>query len=294
MNFELRHLKVFVTLAEELHFGRAALRLRVAQSAVSTTLKLLEEDVGALLVARTRRSVSLTTAGTAFLVHARRALEEASAAVDVARRAASGMTGMLRIRFTLMSTHTVVPRAIARFLREYPNVTVSIEPASSVDQVEAIRAGRCDIGFVTPHQDVTPLEKETIETSPLVVVMAKTHRFAKRRRLALTDLADESFVFLTEASETAVVALFRRACNRAGFDPKIVLQVGQVDAVLAFVAAGIGIACIPAFAARTARHDVRTVALSSPPRGGISVVWNATALPPSGERFLEMLRRGSG
>src|SRR4051812_33911702 len=213
MSIELRHLRVFIALAEDLHFGRAALRLRVAQSAVSSTLKSLEEEVGATLLARTRRSVALTAAGRGFLDHARRAIEETDAATSVARRAAQGETGRLSLSFTLMSALTVLPRVVTRFQQTHPEVQVSIGSGGTTEQLEAIRAGRCDVGFVTRKGSVAPLATELVEESPLVVVMAKGHALAKRRRIALGQLAGERFVFLHEASEPQVHGKFRRRCN---------------------------------------------------------------------------------
>src|SRR5262245_22182399 len=116
---DLRHVRTFLILAEELHFGRAAARLNVVQPAVSQTLKSLEQEIGVLLFSRTKRAVALTAAGHSFLLHARRALEELESGSADARRAASGESGRLHLRFAMAAALTPVPRAIARFAREY-------------------------------------------------------------------------------------------------------------------------------------------------------------------------------
>jgi DNA-binding transcriptional LysR family regulator len=289
MNVEIRHLRVLVAVAEELHFGRAALRLRIAQSAVSTTLRSLEEQVGATLVARTRRSVALTAAGAAYLAHARRVLEELDTASRTARRAGAGETGTLVLQFTLMATLTVVPRAVARFQREVPEVVLTTTAAGTSEQLDAIRAGRCDVGFVARKSD-PELAMELVEASPLVVVMARSHPFARRRRIAWSDLARERLVFLDEATEPHVNTMFRRRCNEAGFEPDIVLRVGHLEALLAFVSAGIGVACVPALVQRVGFRDVRAVPLTPQAKGGISVVWDPASRNPAAARFLDVLR----
>src|SRR4051812_26991066 len=132
---ELRHLRVFRTLAEELHFGRTAARLHTAQSAISQTVKDLEAEVGAALFARTKRQVTLTAAGAALLTSARAALVEVERGCKNARRAADGQTGTLTLRYGMLASLTVLPRAVARFARAHPDVEVRVQPGGSADQL---------------------------------------------------------------------------------------------------------------------------------------------------------------
>src|SRR4051812_12451920 len=145
---ELRHIRTFVVLAAELHFGRAARKLRVAQSAVSQTLRGLEEEMGVVLLSRTKRHVSLTPAGAQFLEYARASLSQLEQGTAAARHVARGDEGELRLSFTLMSALTLLPRAVAKFQKAYPRVRLVISPGGSVEQLEAIRQGRCDVGFM--------------------------------------------------------------------------------------------------------------------------------------------------
>lgn len=287
---ELRHVRTFLVLADELHFGRSAERLRVAQSGVSQTIKALEAEVGAELLARTRRSVSLTPAGQRFLEHARRAhgsLEQATAA---ARSAASGESGRLSLRFILMSSLTMLPRAVARFQREHPRVNLDIAPATMVEQLDAIREGRCDVGFLAFKDDLAPLASHVVERAGLVAVLPTRHRLASRRSIALSDLAEEPFVFLKRSGEPEISAMFRRRCAAAGFEPRIALEVEQSEALLAFVAAGFGVSCAPSLIERLAFRGTTTVAIRPAISTAISAVWHPDQLSAVGRRFLAVLR----
>lgn len=287
---ELRHVRTFLALAEELHFGRAAGKLRVAQSAVSQTLRALEQEVGAPLLERSKRKVSLTPAGAQYLVHARAALAQLELGAAAALRAASGEVGELRLRFTLMSALTVLPRVVVRFQRLYPRVSVSVTPGGSTEQLDAIRQGHCDVGFMAFKRDVQPLETLVVARAALVAVLPSRHPLAKRRSLELSELGGESFIFLKQQSEPQIHEYFRAHCARAGFEPRFVMEVEHVEALLAFVAAGFGVSCVPDLVQRMPFRGVKTVPLTLDVRGGISAVWQPQRLSPTAAHFLELLR----
>jgi DNA-binding transcriptional LysR family regulator len=287
---ELRHVKVFLVLSEELHFGRTARRLHVAQSAVSQTLRALEEEIGTLLFTRTKRSVALSAAGRGFIEYARSALAQLEQGTAAARLAASGDVGELRLRFTLMSTLTVLPRVVSRFKREYPRVDLQIGPGGSVEQLEAIRIGQCDIGFMALKRDSAPFTSHVVARSPLVAVLAARHPLARRPVLELAELAAEQFIFLRQHSEPQLHTYFRQNCARAGFEPKIVMEVEQLEPLLSFVAAGVGVACVPGLVSALGFRGIKLVPLRPEVRGGISAIWDPVRLSPTAARFLELLR----
>ena len=287
---ELRHVRAFVALAEELHFGRAALRLRVAQSAVSQTLRGLEDTLGVTLLERSKRHVSLTPAGTQYLAYARAALAQLDEGAAAASHAASGDVGELRLSFTLMSALTVLPRVVTRFQRAHPRVRLVISPGGSTEQLDAIRQGRCDIGFMAFKRDVKPLETLVVARAALVAVLPSRHPLSKRARVELSELAGESFIFLKQQSEPQIHEYFRAHCVNAGFEPRFVMEVEHVEALLAFVAAGFGISCVPSLVERIRFRGVRTVPLALEVRGGISAVWQPKRLSPTATHFLELLR----
>jgi DNA-binding transcriptional LysR family regulator len=287
---ELRHLRVFLVLAEELHFGRASARLRVAQSAVSRTLKDLEQELGAVLLERTRRSVSVTPAGEGFREHASAVLSALERAAASAKSAARGESGRLVLRFTLMSTLTAFPLAVARFQNSFPEVALDIQAGGTTEQLDAIAAGRCDIGFVTKKKDISPLASELIEKTPLVVLMSSKSSLAKRKQLQLSHLAGEKLIFLRQASEPDIRTKFRKRCLEAGFEPNVVVEVDQLEVLLAFVAAGVGVSCAPSLVSRLPFPGLTIRPLSGGVEGGISMVWNPARLTPTARQFLTIIR----
>jgi DNA-binding transcriptional LysR family regulator len=288
---ELRDINAFLTVCEELHFTRAALRLRIAQSGVSQAIKRLEGELGVSLLARTKRRVALTEAGEAFRARSRVALRELAEAGVAARRTAAGLRGKLRVQFGFMATLTVVPAALARFKREYPEVELELEPAGTEPQLEALRLGRCDIGFMSFQHQLSGLTAEPVVRAPLVALLPTGHPLASRRRLPLAALSGEDFVFLNPASEPRVRLFFRERCLGAGFEPRVVMVSEQLEVLLALVAAGFGVSCLPALVRRVAFEGVVAIPLSPAILGGISVVWDATTLSPAGHNFLDILRK---
>lgn len=289
---ELRHLRVVIALAEELHFGRTATRLRIAQSAVSTLVKELEAELGALLFARTRRSVRLTAEGAAFVDGARRVLSELAQTTAGVHAAASGDAGRLALRFVAMASLAGVPALIERFRRSHPTVAITAEPATSADQLAALREGRCDVAFVplaaTRHR-LDGLAHRVIARSPLVALLPAQHRLAERHWLRLAELAPERFAFLSELGEPRLARAFRQRCGEAGFDPDIVLEVEHTDVLVTFVAAGYAIAVVPAVIATLGTPGVVTVPLRPTHHGGIAAVWNPAALSPAGRKLVAAL-----
>jgi DNA-binding transcriptional LysR family regulator len=289
---ELRHLRVVVALADELHFGRTARRLRLAQSSISQTLKALEAELGVELFARNKRTVRLSVAGERFAEGARRTLAELALATTGARSAADARGGRLGIGFMPMASLTEIPRAIARFERSHPGVALTLEAASSAEQLEALCTGRIDVGFValaTSKSALEPLAARPVTTSPMVALMPADHRLAARRTVRLEDLAGERFVFLTQSGEPRIHALFRRRCIDAGFDPEIFLEVEHADALVAFIAEGLGVSCVPRWVERLRIRGVAFVPLRPAFRGGIAVVWHPALVSPLGHAFMETL-----
>jgi len=287
---ELRHLRVFEVLAEELHFGRTAARLNVAQSAVSQTIKALELDVGVTLFARTRRDVRLSPAGEAFLVHARAAQLAIERARSAARDATRGVTGRLVIRCSITSALTPMPRLVELVRRHEPDVEIDLAPASSFDQLEALRAGHCDIGFMPLQRDIAPLASHPIARDRLCAVVAAGHPFARKSRLALRQLAGEPLVFLRASTEPQTHRFFSARCRQAGFEPRVVLEIDQLEMMMAAVAAGIGHACISAAVRRLRFPGVAFVPLTPEIQTTIVAAWNPDGLSPVAARFVERIK----
>ncbi len=189
-----------------------------------------------------------------------------------------------------MSSLTVLPRVVTRFQRAYPRVRLLVTPGGSTEQLDAIRQGRCDVGFMAFKRDVKPLETLVVARAALVAVLPSRHPLSKRSHVALDELAGEPFIFLKQQSEPQIHEHFRAQCARAGFEPRFVMEVEHIEGLLAFVAAGFGVSCVPSLVRRIAFRGVTTVPLALEVRGGISAVWQPQRLSPTAAHFLELLR----
>lgn len=285
---ELRHIRIAVTLAEELHYGRTAKRLRIAQSAVTQAVQALEAELSAVLFERTRRRVALSNAGQKLVEYGRRALEELDRGRDATKRAAAGHSGTLSVRFTPVSVLTRLPHTVVAFKRDHPEVHVTVEPAGI--GLDGLRGGACDVLFTPACNDIAPLTALALERYELVVVVPDGHRLAKRRSVQLAELAREPFVFIRRATEPDISVLFTRRCAEAGFTPEVVLHATTTEVLLAFVAAGLGISVMPSLMTRLGFPGLKAVPLRPALNGAVGAVWNPERLTPVAARFLEWLR----
>jgi DNA-binding transcriptional LysR family regulator len=273
---ELRHLRYFVTLADELHFGRAALRLGISQPPLSQQIKALEEELGARLLERTNRRVALTQAGRMFLSEARTTLAQAERAAQVARRAQRGELGELRIGMVPSAPLIpVVGRSILAFRRGFPDVQLTLDEFESRQQVQALAEGREHIAIIRgadpPTLPAGLLATELLR-EPLVVVMRADHALARRRgRLAMAALAEQPFVFYGPRMGTALPGQVLALCRAAGFEPRV-SQIASANAtILGLVAVGLGIAIVPQAMSRLRHAAVVTRAIADPT--AITSVW---------------------
>ena len=245
---ELRHLRYFVAVSEELHFTRAAERLHIGQPPLSQQIQLLEEEVGAKLLDRSRRWVRLTQAGKLFLEDARRILALSAEAAETARLAERGELGRLRIGFTSSTPLTeVFNKAVNAYRKQFPAVTLSFTEMPTLRQVEALRDRSIDLGFLRPPEMELPRDVliETLRQDPLVLVTPVSHPLARRSAVAIRELADFAFVTFRPNAGTGVQPLILRLCREAGFEPKVALQAGEGSTIIGLVAAGCGISILP-------------------------------------------------
>ena len=287
---EMRHLHAFLAVAEELHFTRAAHRLNVAQPAVSVAIRELEAEIGARLFERSRRRVQLTPAGEHFRKEAQEAIGGLNRAVHAARRAAAGETGRIVLYFTTLATFSPLPAAIVRFRRARPDVQLVIEQRGTAEQLECLRAGGCDLAFTVLPGDVGDLASERLSAEPLVAILPASHPHGERDALDFAQIAEEPMILLPERSEAAMHAAYRGLCREAGASPRIELELDQIDAVLAFVATGLGISLAPASVAQLRLPGVRFVPLTPTILAGVTAVWNPDALGPAAAALLAEIR----
>jgi len=241
---ELRHLRYFVAVGEEQHYGRAAARLHLAQPALSRQIQDLEGEIGFKLFDRLPRGVKLSTAGRAFLADAQRILQDVNESTMRAGRVARGQSGTLRVGFTEnASWHGVVPEALRKFRRGQPDAELQLNPLSSLDQMEAIRSGRLDAGFVfnMPKTD-RELDQLPVASHNVVLAASQGHPLAKLRKLRLRDLHDMSFVWFPRQGSPAFYDRLMNECFRAGLKSPRIVQEGVDEATtLTLVLHGVGV-----------------------------------------------------
>jgi DNA-binding transcriptional LysR family regulator len=249
---ELRHLRYFLAVGEEQHYGRAARRLRVAQPALSRQIQDLEAEVGFKLFERLARGVRLSAAGRLFLEDVRRILQEVIDAAARAARVARGQSGTLRVGFTeSTSWRGAVPGSFRRFREMQPDAELQLQPLPSLVQLDAVRSGRLDAGFVfnmpkaDPELDGLPVAMEQIE-----LAVPRGHPLTKLKQVRLRDLTNASFVWFPRREAPALYDRLMHECFRGGLKSPRIVQEGQDEAtILSLVATGLGVGWV----LRTAR-----------------------------------------
>lgn len=272
MNIELRHLRYFIAVAEELHFGRAAQRLNISQPPLSQQIQLLEQQIGARLFARTNRSVQLTAAGRQFLNDARQIMQSVAQAADKAARLHRGEEGELRIGFTSSAPFiTAVSDALFTFRQRHLGVHIQMQEINTRQQLEPLNEGRLDLGVMrnTPLPDT--LAHQLMLREPLYAVLPGDHRLAGQSAISVRELAEEPFVFFDPQVGTALYTETLALLQRYAITPNIAQEVGEAMTILGLVATGLGISILPASFSRIRLDDVSWVALKE--QDAWSEVW---------------------
>ena len=259
---DLRQMRYFVAVAEELHFGRAAERVGIAQPPLSQQIQRLEAELGVQLFIRNRRRVQLSEPGRVFLDEARAALRQAEHAVDAVQRAARGEVGRLAVGFVGSATFDVMPPILRRFRNRFPDVELTLYELSTAQQVEALHEWRIDIGFVRPPIPANGLTLEIIAREPLVAVLPSDHRLAGETAIRLADLTSEPFVLFPHSFGPGLRAQIVGACQRAGFNPQIVQEAIALPMIVSLVSVGIGVSLLPASIQRLPWNGVSYHALA--------------------------------
>ncbi|MEI2264665.1 LysR family transcriptional regulator [Erwinia sp. CGal63] len=272
MNIELRHLRYFIAVAEELHFGRAAQRLAISQPPLSQQIQQLERQIGARLLARTNRSVELTPAGVRFLGDARQILQSVATAADKAARLHGGEEGVLRIGFT--SSAPFIPEvsdALYTFRQRYPQVHLRMQEINTRQQLAPLQAGQLDLGVMRNTPLPETLAHRLLLREPLCAVVYRAHRLAGRGAISLTELAAEPFVFFDPQVGTALYSETLSLLDRYAIRPDIAQEVGEAMTILGLVATGLGISILPASFRRARLENL--VWLDIKEEDALSEVW---------------------
>ncbi len=243
---ELRHLRYFVTVAEELHFGRAAQRLFIAQPPLSQQIRQLEEELEVELFVRTSRKVSLTEAGQAFLKEAQAILARVDQAKLLAQRTARGEVGELSLGFTNSAAFELLPRLLSAYRERYPHIHVTLQELRRDEQINALHTGRVQMAIVRPTVTSVELSSEIIQREPLLLVLPSKHPLVQKEHVAIQDLARETFVMLPRYWSSTFYDQIISLCYSAGFSPEVTQEAAEIHTIVGLVAANIGISLVPA------------------------------------------------
>ncbi len=244
---ELRHLRYFITVAEELNFTRAAERLHIAQPPLSQQIGDLEAELGVKLFERSKRPLRLTSAGLEFLKEARLILSHVEQATRLAQRVSRGEVGRLIVGFNSSATQCVLPEILTQFRDRFPNVELVLREMDSYNQIQSLVDNQIDCGFLhSQNFDRDNLNYTSVLKEPVIVALPITHPLVKEHLVPLNKLAGESFILPVHHTGQGFYSQVINLCQQAGFTPKIVQEAVWLQTVLGLVAGGVGVAIVPA------------------------------------------------
>jgi DNA-binding transcriptional LysR family regulator len=292
---ELRHLRYFIAVAEELHFGRAAEVLGISQPPLSQQIQALEQELGARLFDRTNRRVELSEAGRLFLQEARLVLAQVDKAADVARRAQLGELGELKIGFTSSAPfNSTIPQAIFAFRQAFPAVHLNLREMSSKTVADGLMDESIEVGLMRPLALPEALSVVELMHEPLVAVLSAKHPLASgsEEGMYLSELALEPFVFFPRSYGSGLYAQLLTLARQAGFSPHFAQEAGEAMTIIGLVAAGLGVSVLPASYQRIRIDGVVYRPLLDP--DAVSAVWlvqRKDQKSPMAKAFIELLTR---
>ena len=286
---DLRELRCFVAVAEELHFGRAAMRLHISQPPVTQSIKRLEESLGVQLLIRTKRYVQLTPAGAALLQEARRILMQTD---DIQRRveeAEQGDTGSLRAGFIATTVFTDARNRYLRMIAELDGVAVGWSEMNSGDQIDALQTDRIDIGIVHTPIECLGLVTRVIAREPLVIALHRSHPYASAEALSLAAIKDDHFILPPRHTAPGFYDSIISACHVAGFSPAIPHQARHMLTMITLVSINAGVTLVPRWLQTCTIPDVVFInIIGDAPKAEISIVWHPGNTSPGLARVLKI------
>lgn len=285
---DLRQLKYFVTVAEELSFVRAAQRLHMSQPPLSQQIKALEEELGVELLSRTRREVKLTEAGRVFLAESRELLEKAQAVAHRTRQAGGGEQATLRVGMATSALFHVLPALLDRVRERLPRVSMTITDMNSDEQVRSLTVDRIDLGFIHARPDIRGLARCNVVVDTFAVALPASHALASRVDLTLRDLQAESIVAFSREHAPALFDALIASCQQEGFSPRIAHVARHPASVLQMVQLGLGVSIVPrAYSAHAPANVVFRQLPSLGARLKIDALWREGNPAPGLRRVID-------
>lgn len=288
---ELRQLRYFVGVAEELSFTKAAQKLRIAQPALSRQIRHLEDELGVALLERNPRGVQITEAGRAFLAEARALLEHSENAIRAAQDTGRSARGHLSVGYVWGLFHSSLPALVARFRQHQPETTVHLFDLTATQQAAVLEEGRLDLGFIgfAFEADAAGLAKQRVGTCEFIAALPKNHRAARQPKVPLSALAKDFFFVISEKNYPGAARFIAEACEVAGFRPRILQAAERGHTILGLVAGNCGVALLPEPLRALPHPGVVFRSLKEPPTGELFVAWNASRPAPLRDAFLGLI-----
>lgn len=291
---EFRQLQYFLAVAEELNFSRAAKRLNIAQPPLTRQIRQMEQELGVELFYRTKRRVELTDAGRAFVEESRRILVQVEQSMQVAQRASRGEIGRLVVAFEGSSAYDIVPNSLKTYRERFPAVELVVLGMTTGEQVQALHERQISAGFVVPPLKGKDKEiaVEAVLQEPLLLALPENHPLTTQPRVRVRSLANEPFIMAQRDSGCGLYDQAIAVCQRAGFSPRVMQEVNEMQVMLGFVAAGLGIALLSASVKQFQRPGVVYRELQpSTPEVALAMIWRRDNLSPVLQAFLGVVRR---
>ena len=290
---ELRHLRYFRMVANELHFGRAAEKLHIAQPPLSKQIQDLEVELGFELFIRTKRSVALTPAGQAFSIEVNQIFQQLDRAIDIGRKTSRGELGQISIGFVGSATYNILPLMLQQFRYRYPNVQIELHELTTDRQLIWLREGRIDIGLIRPPIIAPDLASQVIFQESLVVALPTNHHLAGADFIELASLAVEPFILFPRELAPGLYDPIIASCQAAGFSPQVVQECIQMQTIVSLVSANMGVSILPESIQEAQRHGVvyqtiRVGGVNVDQLAKIAIVWRIDDNSPTMNRFLEV------
>jgi DNA-binding transcriptional LysR family regulator len=287
---ELRHLRYFVAVAEELHFRKAAENLHIVQPALSKQISALENELGLMLLERDRRHVTLTEAGKTFLEEAIAVLARADGAKARAVAVSRGQVGHLNIGFIQPALADLLPRALRRYRKEYPNVRIRLAELTSRQALDQTASRTVHCAFTRlPVELRDGLAFEPVSQQDVSLALPEGHPLTEKDEIDICDIADEDLVLIDRRVEPALHDYYISVCNEAGFSPRVAHEVNSTWVALGLIAGGLGVGFAPSSAKLAPQQGVAYRPIAGvAPRLSIGLIWNDQGKPAVLTNFLAM------
>ncbi|MEM9485977.1 MAG: LysR substrate-binding domain-containing protein [Cyanobacteria bacterium P01_F01_bin.116] len=287
---ELRHLRYFLAVAETLHFGKAAVRLQMAQPPLSQQIKQLETELGVQLFARTRRKVALTAAGLVLQQEAQQIFRQLEQAVSKTQQTDRGEVGRLEIAFVSSAMYSLLPNYLKQFREQYPQVDIVLHELSTKDQIQGLLENRLDIGFMRPPVDNTTLKAQTVLQEPFLAALPIDHSLATQAYISIQNLQHEPFVLFPRLMAPRLYDQIMSICHQGEFSPTVRQQAAQMQTILSLVAANMGVAIVPESLRNLQRQGVCFVGFEeTTPQAEVCIVWKQDQAAPVVQKFIHGL-----